>query len=79
MYLHGTSCLAIVDSHFRIAGNISSSDVRYININNLESLLLPITEYLEICRRNTKLCFDQIRMVSNEESVHDVIRMVYTL
>lgn len=49
--LHGICSVAIVDEDHRLIANLSGSDLRGLTPNNLECLLDPVFEYLELKER----------------------------
>ncbi|KAI9343639.1 hypothetical protein BDR26DRAFT_858451 [Obelidium mucronatum] len=82
MYLHRVSAVAVVSPKTgQMVANLSASDLRGLtaDMESLESLLLPVFEYLESRSKSRgvdQIKADQLRCVSREMVFEDAVKIV---
>jgi CBS domain-containing protein len=80
MWHHRASAVAVVDSNGAIIANLSASDLRGITSQTIETLLLPVYQFLELSGRQSKhqMSADQLRTATPIHSLGTVIEMMLT-
>jgi CBS domain-containing protein len=78
MFLHRKNAIAIVDKEGRIISNLSASDLRGLHRGNIDSLLLPVYEFLETNsrERNGGLLPDQLRTAKPDTPLDEIVQMI---
>ena len=78
MFLHRKNAIAIVDKDGRIISNLSASDLRGLHRGNIDSLLLPVYEFLETNsrERNGGLLPDQLRTAKPDTPLDEIVQMI---
>ena len=78
MFLHRKNSIAVVDKEGRIISNLSASDLRGLHHGNVDSLLLPVYEFLETNsrERNGGLLPDQLRTAKPDTPLDEIVQMI---
>ena len=78
MFLHRKNAVAVVDKDGRLIANLSCSDLRGLHRGNLDTLLLPVYEFLEISSKDREggLLPDQLRNATPDTPLDVVVNMM---
>jgi len=78
MFIHRKNAVAVVDKDGRLIANLSCSDLRGLHRGNLDTLLLPVYEFLEISSKDREggLLPDQLRNATPDTPLDVVVNMM---
>ncbi|KAJ3320506.1 hypothetical protein HDV06_005235 [Boothiomyces sp. JEL0866] len=75
MYMDNLQAVPVINKNGELVANLSASDLRGLNLNNMSKLNKPVFEYLESERRNKEgLMADQISQVKYDVPLEHAIK-----
>jgi CBS domain-containing protein len=77
MFINRVSGVAVVDAQKKLVANLSASDLRGINRENLEMLIKPVYKFLEeTCKQRSKESLKPDQVLSVEEDKASVLKVI---
>jgi CBS domain-containing protein len=78
MFIHRKNAIAVVDKEGRLAASLSASDLRGLHRGTLDTLLLPVYEFLESNSKERKggLLPDQLRSAKPDTPLDAIVNMM---
>ncbi len=78
MFIHRKNAVAVVDKDGRLVANLSASDLCGLHRGNIDMLLLPVYEFLEMTVRERKgaILPDQLRTSKPDAPLDEIVNVI---